>query len=138
MLGHSGLVDKGGHRISLVNTQAYPFAEHREKVVSVDPAVLLPETDAASAQAIRPATAPWCTTTASSASRPVFDLLLGYAISEDGAQHAERYYRTVTGEFATTRPAFRWRQLAAQARVTASEYGRPAPGVAEARRLIGV
>ena len=70
--------------------------------------------------------------------RPVFDLLLGYAISEDGALHAEKYYRTVTEEFATTRPAFRWRQLAALARVTASEYGYPAPGVAEARRLLKV
>ena len=65
--------------------------------------------------------------------RPVFDLMLRYAISEDGALHAEKYYRTVTEEFATTRPAFRWRQLAALARVTASEYGFPAPGVAEAR-----
>ena len=70
--------------------------------------------------------------------RPVFDLLLRYAISEDGALHAEKYYRTVTEEFATTRPAFRWRQLAALARVTASEYGFPAPGVAEARRLLKV
>ena len=43
----------------------------------------------------------------------------------------------MTEEFATTRPAFRWRQLAALARVTASEYGHPAPGVAEARRLLG-
>jgi hypothetical protein len=68
--------------------------------------------------------------------RPVFDLLLGYAISEDGALHAEKYYRTVTEEFATTRPGFRWRQLAALARVTASEYGHPAPGMEEARRLL--
>ena len=68
--------------------------------------------------------------------RPVFDLLLRYAVSEDGALHAEKYYRTVTEEFADTRPAFRWRQLVALARVTASEFGHPAPGVAEARRLL--
>jgi hypothetical protein len=72
------------------------------------------------------------------AERPVFDMLLGYAISEDGALHAEKYYRTVSEEFATTRPTFRWRQLAALARVSASEYGYPAPGVAEARRLLKV
>jgi hypothetical protein len=72
------------------------------------------------------------------APRPVFDLLLRYAISEDGALHAEKYYRTVTEEFATTRPAFRWRQLVALARVTASEYGFPAPGYAEACRLLKV
>ena len=48
------------------------------------------------------------------------------------------YYRTVTEEFATTRSAFRWRQLVALARVTASEYGFPAPGFADACRLLKV
>ena len=72
------------------------------------------------------------------APRPVFDLLLRYAVSEDGALHAEKYYRTVTEEFSATRPAFRWRQLVALARVTASEYGRPAAGIAEARELLKV
>jgi hypothetical protein len=70
--------------------------------------------------------------------RPVFDVLLKYAISEDGALHAEKFYRTASEEFASARPAFRWRQLIALARVTASEYGRPAAGVAEARRLLNV
>ncbi len=70
------------------------------------------------------------------APRPVFDLMLRYAVSEDGALHAEKYYRTVSEEFAATRPMFRWRQLVALARVTASEYGRPAPGVAEAKELL--
>jgi hypothetical protein len=64
--------------------------------------------------------------------------MLRYAISEDGALHAEKYYRTVTEEFAATRPAFRWRHLAGLARVTASEYGWPAPGVAQARQLLKV
>jgi hypothetical protein len=68
--------------------------------------------------------------------RSVFDLLLRYAVSEDGALHAEKYYRTVTEEFAATRPAFRWRQLVALARVTASEYGYPAAGYKEACRLL--
>jgi hypothetical protein len=72
------------------------------------------------------------------APRPVFDLFLRYAVSEDGALHAEKYYRTVTEEFAATRSAFRWRQLIALARVTASEYGRPAPGVTEAKELLKV
>jgi hypothetical protein len=65
-------------------------------------------------------------------------MLLRYGISEDGALHAEKYYRTVTEEFASTRPAFRWRQLAALARVSASEYGFPAPGMAQARELLRV
>ncbi len=68
--------------------------------------------------------------------RPVFDLLLHYAVSEDGAMHAEKYYRTVTEEFATTRPAFRCRQLVALARVTASEYGHSSPGYMEACQLM--
>ena len=71
-------------------------------------------------------------------SRPVFDLLLRYAVSEDGSLHAEKYYRTVVEEFAATRAKFRWRQLVSLARVTASEYGRPAPGVAEAREALRV
>lgn len=68
--------------------------------------------------------------------RPIFDLLLRYAVSEDGALHAEKFYRTVSEEFAATRPTFRWRHLVALARVTASEYGRPAPGIAQARELL--
>jgi len=70
--------------------------------------------------------------------RPVFVLLLRYAVSEDGALHAEKYYRTVVEEFIATRPEFRWRQLAALARVTASEYGRRAPGYEEACALLNV
>lgn len=68
---------------------------------------------------------------------PMFALLRRYAISEDGALHAEKFYGTVREEFATTRPAFRWRHLVALARVTASEYGHPAPGMEEARALWG-
>jgi hypothetical protein len=70
--------------------------------------------------------------------RPVFDLLLKYAVSEDGSLHAEKYYRTVVEEYAATRPAFRWRQLVGLARVTASEYGHKADGYYEACRLLRV
>lgn len=72
------------------------------------------------------------------APRPVFDLLRRYAISEDGALHAEKFYRTVSDEFAASRAPFRWRYVVGLARVTASEYGRPAPGMAEARSLLKV
>jgi len=70
--------------------------------------------------------------------RPMFDLMLKYATSEDGALHAEKYYHTVSAEFAAARPSFKWNQLVALARVTASEYGRTAPGFAEAKSLLGV
>lgn len=72
------------------------------------------------------------------ASRPVFDMLLKYSTSEDGSLHAEKYYRTVTEEFATTRESLRWRQLVGLARVCASEYGRKAAGYDEACELLQV
>ena len=68
----------------------------------------------------------------------VFNRLLGFAVSEDGALHGEKYFRTTQLEFLTTRPRFRWRHLIGLARVTASEFGRPAPGVALAREVLGV
>lgn len=70
--------------------------------------------------------------------RPLWDLFLRYAISEEGALHAEKFYRTATEEFASLRPAFRNRQLIALARITASACGRTAPGHDEACRLLGV
>ena len=74
----------------------------------------------------------------SDVAREVFALLRRYAVSEDGALHAEQFYRTTSEEFARTRPAFRWRQLVALARVTASAFGQPAPGMDEARKLLKV
>ncbi len=123
-----------------LNPKPYPFAEHDEKVRDVKPDDLLPEAEAAikASDQARACALIHRYGMLDRPARPVFDMLLRYAISEDGALHAEKYYRTVTEEFAKTRPAFRWRQLAALARVTASEYGHPAPGVDEARRLLKV
>ena len=70
--------------------------------------------------------------------RPVFDLLLRYAVSEDGSLHAEKYYRTVAEDFQSTRAALQWRHLVALARVVASEYGFPAPGYKQACELLKV
>ena len=47
-------------------------------------------------------------------------------------------FQTVSEEFAVARPAFRWNHLAGLARVTASEFGYPAPGVDQARKLLSV
>ncbi|MBS0266695.1 MAG: hypothetical protein JSS02_32505 [Planctomycetes bacterium] len=68
----------------------------------------------------------------------LFGTLARFAISEDGALHAEKYFQTVWDDFHATRPSARWRHLVALARVTASEYGRPAAGQAEARELLGL
>jgi len=123
-----------------LNPQGYPFAEHREKIRNVEPDALLHEAEAAikANDQARACALIHRYGELGRPERPVFDLMIRYAISEEGALHAEKYYRTVTEEFATTRPAFRWRQLAALARVTASEYGHPAAGIAEARRLLKV
>jgi hypothetical protein len=70
--------------------------------------------------------------------RKMFHLLLKYACSEDGALHAEKFYRTVTEAFTQARDAHRWLYLTSLAKVTASECGRPAPGQEEARKLLKV
>ena len=123
-----------------LNWEAYPRAEAKEKVREVSRDKLLVEAEAAikNKDQARAAALVHRYGEFGLPARPVFDLLLRYAISEDGALHAEKYYRTVTEEFAVTRPAFRWRQLVALARVTASEYGFPAAGYAEACRLLKV
>ncbi len=128
-------VDRGG---DFLNWEALPVKWHSNKVNSKDAKVLLREAEEAirgNLQAHAAAIVHQYGELGHSA-RPMFDLMLRYAISEDGALHAEKYYRTTSDEFATTRPAYRWRQLIALARVTASEYGRPAAGVAEARELL--
>jgi hypothetical protein len=118
----------------------YPFDSDLEKIQGLAADALLPETESAikSNDQVRATALVARYGALGLPERPVFDLLLRYAVSEDGALHAEKYYRTVTEEFASTRPAFRWRQLAALARVTASEYGYPAPGLADARRLLKI
>ncbi len=130
-------VNRGG---DFLNWTPHPRPEDLDTVRSTDPAALLGELRSAirgNEQARACALVQRLGENGGDA-RKVFDLLLGYAVSEDGALHAEKYYRTVSEEFASTRPAFRWRQLVALARVTASEYGRPAPGYAEACELLGL
>jgi len=72
------------------------------------------------------------------AAEPLFVRLLAFATSEDGALHAEKYFRTVQTAVETGRRAFRDEHLIALARVTASECGTPAPGREQARALLGV
>ncbi len=123
-----------------VTEQPYPFAELLDDVGTKDADALLGQAEEAikGKDQARACAVVQRYGELGHPARPVFDLLLKYAVSEDGALHAEKYYRTVTEEFSTTRPAFRWRQLVALARVTASEYGFPAPGYAQARELLGI
>src|SRR5262249_25193112 len=120
--------------------QLHPLPEQREKIKAKDAATLLREVEGAikDKDQARAAALVAAYSELKLSERPVFDLLLSYAVSQDGALHSEKYYRTVTEEFAAARPAFKWRQLVALARVTASEYGFPAPGYAQACRLMKV
>jgi hypothetical protein len=122
------------------NKQPYPLPEHLAEVRGKDAAKLLGEADEAirAKDQFRSAAVIARYGQLGHDPRPVFDLLLKYATSEDGALHAEKYYNTVSAEFAAMRPTFRWGQLVALARVSASEYGRKAPGYEEGKKLLGV
>jgi hypothetical protein len=130
-------VNRGG---DFLNWQPLPLQRHVDDLKTDDAKVLLAELEKAIAGNLQARASAIVARfgRAGHDSRAIFDLLLKYAISEDGSLHAEKYYRTVSEEFAVTRPSFRWRQLIALARVTASEFGRPAPGIAEAKRLLNV
>lgn len=123
-----------------MNKDPHPLPAQLEKIATSDPESLLRETEGAikESQQARAAALVHRYGELGHAARPMFDLLLRFGVSEDGALHAEKYYRTVSEEFRAIRPAFAWRQLVALARVTASEYGWAAPGYAEARELLRV
>jgi hypothetical protein len=121
-------------------SQPYPFAEHFAEVKTSDPAELLRDAGTAieAKDQFRAAALVSKYGQGGHPAGPVFEMLLRYSASEDGALHAEKYYSTVRAEFADTRPAFRWGQLVALARVAASEYGFRSPGYDEAKRLLNV
>jgi hypothetical protein len=129
-------------------TPAYPTAEHRSHVKVRDPAGLLAEAEDAIRHNDqgRAAAATQLYGQEGYAVKPVFDLMLKYAVSEDGRLHGEKYYQTVSEEYRTIRPAFRWRQVVGLARVTASAYGYNredkhgfrAAGYEEACKLLGL
>lgn len=127
--------ERGG---DFLHWQPLPLQEHLARIKETSPEALLSELDAAvrgKLQAHAAAIAQRYIDLGHPAPT-AFALLLKYAVSEDGALHAEKFYRTSCEEFAANRPAFRARHLAALARVTASEYGTPAAGMAEARELL--
>ncbi|PYM15745.1 MAG: hypothetical protein DME18_03395 [Verrucomicrobia bacterium] len=133
-------LDRTARGGDFLNWQPLPVARHLGEIKSNDPEALLREAD----EAIRGNLQGKASAVVQRygelglSPRPMFDLLLRYAVSEDGALHAEKFYRTVSEEFAATRARFRWRHVVALARVTASEYGRPAAGMSEARAMLKV
>jgi hypothetical protein len=123
------------NRAEFPKWEPYPRAEHREKVKGVPAGALLKELDGAirdKDQGRASALTARIGAELPDHAKRVVALFRGYAISEDGALHAEKYFATTTDEFARSRSAFKWRQLVALARVTASQYGYAAPGHMEA------
>jgi hypothetical protein len=106
-------------------TPAYPTEEHRAQVKPRDAAGLLAETEDAIRHNDqgRAAAAMQIYGEDGHAVDPALELMLKYAVSEDGRLHGEKYFHTVREEYRTIRPAFRWRQIVALARVTSSAYG---------------
>jgi hypothetical protein len=121
-------------------SKPYPLAEDAEKVEAKDSAKLIAALD----EALRGKDQKRAAAVASRYgelghdAKGMFAKLRQYAVSEDGALHAEKYYQTVSEEYGRSRAKFRWLHVIALARVTASAGGQPAPGVAEARKLLGL
>jgi uncharacterized protein YoaH (UPF0181 family) len=137
-----------GNKASGYYKEPLPHAEQMEKVKATNAAALLKELDGAIREnnQLGAAAIAHAYGQQKHAVRPMLDLLLQFAISEDGRLHAEKYYRTASEEYANTREAFRHRQLVALSRVTASMYGYSqqdkkegrAPGYEEACKLLRV
>lgn len=117
---------------------AQPFDHDAEPVAEKDPALLLRDV----AGRIRDRDQRGACATARrycELGHPPADLfarLLGFAVSEDGALHSEKFFRTAQEEHGLARPAHRSLYLVALTRVMASSAGFPAPGCEEARKLL--
>lgn len=140
LAGYHVAQDRASRGGDFLRWEPYPRADAREAISAREPEALLREAE----EAIRGRDQARATAAIhrygelGHAPRAAFDLLLKYAISEDGALHAEKYYRTVVEDYGSTRAALRWRHVVGLARVTASQCGQPAPGMEETRRVLGV
>ena len=132
--------DRGERGGSFLTWQPYPREDARLEVRKLDSDRLLASLEDAirNRSQIRAAAITNRYLEANQPIRPLWDLLLREAISEDGALHHEKFYRTTVEEFTSVRAPFKSRYLIALARVTASGHGYAAPGHAEACRLLGV
>lgn len=130
-------MERGG---DFLNWTPYPRQEHLEEVRGIATDKLLAELEEAikAKNQSRAAALAQRNSLEMKNDKAVFALLRKYATSEDGALHAEKYYRTVSEDYANARAGFRPGHLAALARVTASAYGLRAPGFAQASDLLGL
>jgi hypothetical protein len=148
--GVSGLIVAAYHSASHTpfSGDAYPLEEHRASIKATDAKGLLAECEEA-VKANDQGRASAAIQIYGEKNFPVdgvFQTLIKYTISEDGRLHGEKYFHTVGEEYRTIRPSFRWRQITALARVTASsfgynrqdEHGFHAAGYEDACKMLGI
>ena len=128
-------VQRGG---DFLHWQPLPLPQHVERVKATDAPTLLRDLDEAVRGNLQARAAAVVQRYGDQGHDPrgIFDVLLGYAVSEDGALHAEKYFRTAQEEHSAARPPHRGLYLVALTRVMASQQGFPAPGCEEARKLL--
>jgi hypothetical protein len=139
LAGYQVARDRNQRAAEFLKWDPYPRAEHLEGVKGIAADSLMKELDTAireKDQVRAAALTHRIGVEKPDSAKEVFALFRNFGISEDGALHAEKYYGTTSDEFAAGRAAFRWRQLVALARVTASAFGQPAPGHDEACKLV--
>lgn len=128
-------VSRGG---DFLHWDAMPVRNSIDRITQSDPSLLLSQLDEAIKNNLQSQSASVIARYGQLGHDPklAFDCMLKYAVSEDGALHAEKYYRTVREEFEAAAPEHRWEFAISLARVTASEYGRQAAGYQEAVELL--
>ena len=117
-----------------------PLEQSLQQISATDPQQLLKTLDSAirqQQQDLACAAASRCLSAGVSADT-LFQQLLPFACSEDGALHAEKYFWTTRDEFSSLPASLRNNQLIALARVSASQFGTPAPGLQQARELLSI
>lgn len=132
--------DRGERGGNFLTWEPYPREAHSTEVRDIEPARLLDALEDAIRNRSQTRAAALVARYGSSDRplRPLWDVLLKYAISEDGALHHEKFYRTTVEEFDSVSAPFKLRYLIALARVTASGHGYAAPGYSDACRLLGI
>ncbi len=130
-------VSRGG---DFLHWDAMPLSQSLERISEKEPVALLQQLDDAIRNNLQSQSASLVARYGQLGHDPrgAFDCLLKYAVSEDGALHAEKYYRTVREEFEAAAAEHRWEFVISLARVTASEYGKQAAGYQEAVDLLKV
>ena len=126
-------------RSQRVGKDVFDYRSVKEDVKASDPKSLLRELDEAirNGDQKRAVAVTECYEEANGKPQALFSTLLAHSIEPDGALHAEKYFWTTHTDFHDGHAAFRWRHAKGLARVCASQAGFEAPGLDQARELLG-